>query len=184
MTGFFGTRPALPSTSTTSFHTEPVVAESINNSWSNKMKSVQHMQKGIQKGFTLIELMIVIAIIGVLAAIAMPAYQDYVKRAHVTEGLNLASAAEAGVATYFATEAAYPNGNAEAGLATAASIAGKAVKSVSVGSRNGQITITFNSKVDNAQTIILAADTSSPGSIQWSCSGGTLSDKYRPARCR
>ena len=70
----------------------------------------------VQKGFTLIELMIVVAIIGILAAIAMPAYQDYTVRAKVTEGLNLAAAAKLAVAETFASNGKFPTSNPEAGL--------------------------------------------------------------------
>jgi len=140
------------------------------------------MKKQLQKGFTLIELMIVVAIIGILASIALPAYQDYTKRAHVSEGLSLASGAKTGVAEYYATNAAWPTSNLLAGLSTAASITGTAVTSVTVGAA-GIITTVFNTKVSPAATLILTpAD--SVGSITWNCTGGDLVDKYRPSKCR
>ncbi len=139
--------------------------------------------KSVQKGFTLIELMIVIAIIGVLAAIAMPAYQDYVKRGHVTEGFSLASVAQSGIATYYSTFAAFPANNGEAGLAAKTSIVGEAVNSVEVKS-GGVVEVKFNTKVASNATLKLEADTSNAGSIKWKCDGGTLKDKYLPARCR
>ena len=85
-----------------------------------------------QQGFTLIELMIVVAIIGILAAIAIPAYQDYTIRAQVSEGLNLSGAAKAAVTEYFQDQGAFPGTNNLAGLEAAVNIAGKYVSQVSV----------------------------------------------------
>lgn len=116
-----------------------------------------------QKGFTLIELMIVVAIIGILAAIALPAYQDYTKRSHVTEGLTLASGAKTAVTEYFASKGAWPSNNASAGIATAASIKGNAVRSVTVNA--SQITIVYNTKVEAGKTVILQGSSSSSGAV-------------------
>lgn len=138
--------------------------------------------KGMQKGFTLIEIMIAVAIIGVLATIALPAYQDYVKRSHVSEGLNLASGAKASVASYYSSIGKWPRNNSDAGLARPRSIKGNAVKSVRV-RRRGRIDVRFNSAVTNGAFIRLQA-TVKGGSVLWSCSGGTLDGKYRPAACR
>ncbi|MCH7538686.1 MAG: pilin, partial [Proteobacteria bacterium] len=94
-----------------------------------------------QQGFTLIELMIVVAIIGILAAIAIPAYQDYTIRAQVSEGLNLSGGAKAAVTEYFQDRGTMPLDNAEAGLAAALDIQGKYVFSVTV--TNGVIDIEY-----------------------------------------
>ncbi len=140
------------------------------------------MTKHNQQGFTLIELMIVVAIIGILAAIAIPAYQDYTKRAHVTEGLSLADAAKTGVSEFWATNGVLPATNASIGLPKSSSITGNAVTSVGVGT-NGLITITYNAKVENTKTLLLSPTTAS-GAIKWKCKAGSISSKYLPASCR
>ncbi len=137
--------------------------------------------KKTQQGFTLIELMIVVAIIGILAAVAIPSYQDYTKRAHVAEGFSLAGAAKLAVAEYHASEGAFPTTNASAGMSSATSITGNAVRSVSVGAA-GAITITYNTKVTAGATVVLTPS-NAVGSIKWVCSGG-VATKLRPSNCR
>jgi type IV pilus assembly protein PilA len=139
-----------------------------------------------QQGFTLIELMIVIAIIGILAAIAIPAYQDYTVRAKVVEGLNLAGGAKTAVAETYQSNGKFPTSNASAGLAPATSIIGKYVTKVAVGA-SGIITATFGTNLGgnppaNGKTIVLTP-TATAGSITWKCSG-TAANKYLPANCR
>jgi len=144
------------------------------------------MKKQYQKGFTLIELMIVVAIIGILAAIAIPAYQDYTVRAKVTEGLNLASAAKTSVAEYRVSQAGWPTNNATAGLATSTSIQSKYVTSVGV-SGNGVITVTFSASVEptaSGQTVIFTPTIGNRAAVDWNCKTGTLLSKWRPANCR
>lgn len=140
------------------------------------------MKAQMQKGFTLIELMIVVAIIGILAAIALPAYQDYTKRSHVAEGLSLASGAKASVTEYYSSEGAWPKTNAEAGLA--ATITGNAVSGVAV-SEGGVITVTYNDKVASGKKLVLAPEDKN-GAIQWECgaTGTDVDDKHLPANCR
>ena len=139
------------------------------------------MKRTMQKGFTLIELMIVVAIIGILAAIALPAYQDYTKRTHVSEGLTLAGGAKASVTEYYSSQGKFPTNNASTGLAAKADIKGNAVTSVGV--TNGKITITYNDKVTNNATLELSP-ASGAGGVQWSCKGGTVDKKFRPSNCR
>lgn len=137
--------------------------------------------KTMQKGFTLIELMIVVAIIAILAAIALPAYQDYTRRSRVTEGLSLAGGSKTSVAEYYTSNTQWPKGNASAGLASANQIKGNAVTSVTV--TDGKITVAFNEKVESGKTIILSPSETS-GSFAWDCTGGDVNPKYRPSECR
>ena len=142
-----------------------------------------------QKGFTLIELMIVIAIIGILAAIAIPAYQDYTVRSKVSEGLNLAGAAKLAVSETYDSLGGFALNNTSYGLPLAASISGNYVASVSA--VQGTISVVYNNNLGgtaNATTLMLNATTVA-GSVNWNCAitiaaGSTMPAKYRPANCR
>ncbi len=147
--------------------------------------------KKVQQGFTLIELMIVVAIIGILAAIAIPAYQDYTVRAQVSEGLNLGGGAKTAVTEFFQDRGAWPASNTEAGLdATPTNIKGKYVLSVTVtagGLVPSIVTVVYG--LDAHATLLAGKSiTMTPanagGSVTWTCASATLPDKHLPAACR
>lgn len=166
--------------------------------------------KQVQQGFTLIELMIVVAIIGILAAVAIPAYQDYTIRSQVSEGLSLAKEVQTAVGEFRADRGRLPSTHQSAGLPLASSIAGSYV--TSIGHSNGAITVTYGNKANAAITgaaITLGAATpggsaTSSSPLTWVCGNSTLPgtpagmayvgtgasvtapmvDKYMPSACR
>ena len=161
--------------------------------------------KTLQKGFTLIELMIVVAIIGILAAIAIPAYQDYTIRAQVSEGLNLAAAAKAAIAESYLTDGTAPVDRTEAGMSAAITdTEGNYVESLEVD--NGQIVITYGNEANAAnlvgETLAIIPYLAVDDSIVWVCGGAdvpadvvgspmgntdgatSVDTKYLPASCR
>ncbi|MEO1246503.1 MAG: pilin [Pseudomonadota bacterium] len=153
--------------------------------------------KSVQKGFTLIELMIVVAIIGILAAIAIPAYQDYTIRAQVSEGLSLAGGAKATMSEVFQDRGSWPDDNADAGLADPGQILGKYVVSVTASRTgagvddDGVITVVYgadaNGNITDAELVLTGEN--QVGSIEWSCAGGNIltdaeNQKWLPTACR
>jgi type IV pilus assembly protein PilA len=136
--------------------------------------------KKIQQGFTLIELMIVIAILGILLAIAIPAYQDYTIRAKVSEGLNLAASAKLAVSEYRQSVNRYPDDNNSAGYDGANTTIVDSIEIVS-----NIITITYADPPEIASNdLTLTASTGADGNISWVCRTGSLATKYTPASCR
>jgi type IV pilus assembly protein PilA len=145
----------------------------------------------IQKGFTLIELMIVVAIIAILAAIALPAYQNYLIRSQVSEGSVLADGAKTAVAEYFTNTGRFPSNNTSAGLASAASINGKFVSTLTV--TTGSIAALFsaaaprraNTAIDGDTLVFSPVATATAGSVKWTCSTtSSIPPQYLPTICR
>jgi type IV pilus assembly protein PilA len=147
--------------------------------------------KKLQKGFTLIELMIVVAIIAILAAIAISQYQDYVIRSQVSEGSSLADGTKTAVAEFYNNNGSFSSTQASYGLAPAASISGKYVASVDVATAPGKITVLFrsaapaNSKIYGKKLVFSPTDNG--GSLSWNCNSSVGTDidaKYLPNACR
>nr|WP_101132620.1 pilin [Neisseria meningitidis] len=159
----------------------------------------------LQKGFTLIELMIVIAIVGILAAVALPAYQDYTARAQVSEAILLAEGQKSAVTEYYLNHGIWPKNNTSAGVATSTDIKGKYVQSVTVA--NGVITAQMassgvNKEIQGKKLSLWAKRQN--GSVKWFCgqpvarananganndevtadSGNKIDTKHLPSTCR
>ncbi|HEZ6083310.1 TPA: pilin [Neisseria meningitidis] len=158
----------------------------------------------LQKGFTLIELMIVIAIVGILAAVALPAYQDYTARAQVSEAILLAEGQKSAVTEYYLNHGKWPGNNSSAGVATSTDIKGKYVQSVEV--KNGVVTATMlssgvNKEIQGKKLSLWAKRQN--GSVKWFCGqpvernnanaddvtadgngNGKIDTKHLPSTCR
>lgn len=150
-----------------------------------------------QSGFTLIELMIVVAIVGILASIAIPAYSDYTVRAKVTEAVSAAGAIKTSVADYYYANGELPTSNAEAGLGETTEYATSIIQQISIqdgqtsGIEKGSIQVTFNDidgAVSTGDTLIFIPNDSGSG-LTWTCRAkasnlASLPDQYAPANCR
>lgn len=137
-----------------------------------------------QKGFTLIELMITVAIVGILAAVALPAYQNYTIRAQVSEGFTLAGGLQTAVAEYYAQKGDYPAALTDIGVTTAPK--GKYTSSVEMAA--GVITVNYglaaNSKIKDTGSVVLTPTDDGQGNIHWKCApGGTVTTAYVPSSC-
>ncbi len=137
------------------------------------------MKRSMQKGFTLIELMIVVAIIGILAAVALPAYQDYTVRAKTTEVMLAASGGKVAVAEFYQVNGAFPaSGSLTVNSQSTTNVAG-------VAQASGVITATSQSGVAglSGNTITLTPADAGGGVLNWTC-GGSIDAKYRPSSCK
>jgi type IV pilus assembly protein PilA len=151
-------------------------------------KSIRNsrLQAGDEAGFTLIELMIIIAIIAILVNMAMVSYKDYLVRSKISSGVVLAAAAKSAVAEYYSNTGMLPADNNAAGLAAANTISNDYVTSVGIGTvpSTGTITITYNLPELNPGDSILLRPEAGSGSMKWTCYSTTMKSTMLPSSCR
>lgn len=140
----------------------------------------------VQQGFTLIELMIVVTIVGILAAVAIPAYQDYTIRAQVAEGLSLASGAQSAVSEYFMQNGGWAPHNKDAAIAGPLEIKGKYTRSVDIDDNVIEIIYGGDAHNEIFNKIVHLTAVDNNGSVEWVCSspGGVIKTNHLPAACR
>jgi type IV pilus assembly protein PilA len=144
------------------------------------------MKRKKQQGFTLIELMIVVAIIGIIASIAIPLYTNYIVRSQVAEGIKLSTAAKVAAAEYFQNHGAFATTNASAGIEAGGNIVGNYVTQVQLAA-GGAIQVTFGNEAhpDILGAVLSMTPISNAGSVTWDCTGDALlPNKYVPSACR
>ncbi|WP_295393299.1 pilin [uncultured Thiodictyon sp.] len=139
------------------------------------------MNKKIQQGFTLIELMIVVAIIGILAAIAIPSYQDFTTRSKVAEGISLVASPQMSLAEFALNNLTFPANNAALGYSSPNT---RYVSGIAVTPHLLTITYKVAAGVPSASNTLVFRATTSAAGVQWSCTGGSLGKKLRPSNCR
>ncbi len=143
--------------------------------------------RNTQQGFTLIELMIVVAIIGILAAVAIPAYQDYTVRAKVSEVMGIAAKDKGAVSEFYISQGSMPSNENEAGINTNSAQSAYLTSNTTYSLNNGKAILTYtlgNLGPSDAAGTIIFEGTGTNNGVTWDCTGGNFPDKFRPANCR